>query len=212
MERSLGDHAVGREERWRLALLVLILAATALALAGLGNPFLGGGRQDSASHADVERKLAAARHDREVARLFQEGVAMLRVKDYGRAAAVFQQVLALAPAMPEAHVNAGYAFLGLGDAKSARDAFDTATNLRPDQINAYFGLGESLLALGDTLGALQAMETYVHRAPENDPFRRKAEAAAWELRAKLAEEKGGAAGSGQATGEAPAVNSAGSQP
>jgi hypothetical protein len=32
------------------------------------------------------------------------------------------------------------------------------------------------------------METYLHRAPQDDPFRMKAEAAVWELRAALAEE------------------------
>jgi tetratricopeptide (TPR) repeat protein len=125
----------------------------------------------------------------EVARRFEQGVVMLHAKDYQHALTAFHRVLEIDPNMPEAYVNAGYALLGMGDAKAAADFFDSATVLRPNQLNAYFGLGEALAALGDKLGALQAMETYLHRAPADDRFRQKAEAAVWELRAEVAKER-----------------------
>lgn len=181
---SEGGHVHEREERWRLALLAAVLAVAGTLLMGLRDKPVLKGEVDPASHVDTKRKQEAAQRKKEIDLRFKEGVAMLQAKAYDKALIAFHRVLELAPDMPEALVNAGYASLGLGDAKSARVFFDSATNLRPDQLNAYFGLGEALLALGDTLGALQAMETYIHRAPADDPFRRKAEAAAWELRGK----------------------------
>ena len=126
---------------------------------------------------------AQAKQQEEVKRRFSEGVLMLHAKQYEHALTAFHRVLELDPRMPEAHVNAGYALLGMERFQAAADFFDTATNLRPNQLNAYYGLGEALMAMGERQGALQAMETYLHRSPPDDPFRRKAEAAIWELRA-----------------------------
>lgn len=157
-----------------------------IALAGVigwqwdSSPF--SGRVKPEAHARQKLK-------NEIDKRFQEGVAMLHAKQYEHALTAFHRVLQLSPEMPEAHVNAGYALLGMGDAKAAADFFDSATMLRPDQMNAYFGLGEALQALGNKAGALQAMETYLHRSKPNDPFRRKAESAVWELRAELERER-----------------------
>ncbi|WP_265943516.1 tetratricopeptide repeat protein [Dechloromonas sp. A34] len=128
----------------------------------------------------------------ELDRRFKEGVLMLHAKQYEHALTAFHRVLQLDPKLPEAHVNAGYALLGMGNYQAAADFFDTATTLRPNQLNAYYGLGEALQAMGDKQAALQAMETYLHRSPAEDPFRRKAEAAAWELRAELEKSKAAA--------------------
>jgi tetratricopeptide (TPR) repeat protein len=125
----------------------------------------------------------------EIDRRFREGVMLLRKNQYQPALSAFYRVLELNPKMPEAHVNAGYALLGLGQYQAAADSFDTATNLRPDQLKAYFGLGEALQAMGDKQGALQAMEAFLHQSPPNDPFRRKAESAVWELRADLEKDR-----------------------
>ncbi len=125
----------------------------------------------------------------EIQRRFNEGVVMLHAKEYKHALTAFHRVLEIDPKMPEAHVNIGFALLGLDKPKAAADFFDTATVLRPDQMNAYYGLGEALNLLGDKLGALQSMETYLHRSPKDDPYRAKAEAAVWELRAALETEK-----------------------
>lgn len=135
---------------------------------------------------------ARQKQKEEIGKRFQEGVMMLHAKQYEHALTAFHRVLQLDPKMPEAHVNAGYALLGMGNYRAAADFFDTATTLRPNQLNAYYGLGEALQAMGDKQGALQAMETYLHRSPAEDPFRRKAEAATWELRAELERSKAAA--------------------
>jgi Tfp pilus assembly protein PilF len=179
-----------REERWRLLVLAAVILAVAAFAVSVSSKAPLSGKMDQARHAEAKRK-------EEVDRRFREGVAMLQAKQYEYALTSFHRLLQLAPEMPEAHVNAGYALLGMGQPKVARDFFETATNLRPNQLNAYFGLAEALQAMGDNFGALQAMETYVHLAPQDDPFRRKAEAAAWELRTKVDKERAGPAAKGQ---------------
>jgi len=150
-------------------------------------------------------KMKPEQHSRtkvkeEIDRRFNEGVVMLHAKQFEHALTAFHRVMQLDPKMPEAYVNAGYALLGMGDAKAAADFFDSATVLRPNQLNAYFGLGEALMVLGDKRGALQAMETYLHRSPQEDPFRRKAEAAVWELRAELSQANPGTTQAGPVPG------------
>jgi tetratricopeptide (TPR) repeat protein len=116
---------------------------------------------------------------------FQQGVAMLQAKQFEHALTAFHRVLALAPAIPEAHANMGFALLGLERYKEAADFFDSATTLRRDQLNAYYGLALALEGMGDLRGAIEAMRTYVHRAPQDDPYVRKANAALWEWQAQL---------------------------
>ena len=119
-------------------------------------------------------------HEDEIRRRFQQGVVMLHAKDYDHAITAFHQVLKFAPDMPEAHVNMGYALVGLGHFAQARDFFESATALRPQQVNAYYGLAVALEGLGDKRGAIGAMRTYVHLSAKDDPYRRKGEAALWE--------------------------------
>jgi tetratricopeptide (TPR) repeat protein len=164
----------------------LLLAAMAMTLGVVA--YLGWDKSPLSGRLQAEQHVQTRVRD-ELDRRFREGVALLQAKHYDQALAAFHRVLQLNPEMPEAHVNAGYALLGLGNYKAAADFFDTATTLRPNQMNAYFGLGEALQAMGDKQGALQAMETYLHRAAANDPFRRKAESATWELRAELEKER-----------------------
>ncbi|WP_295007647.1 tetratricopeptide repeat protein [uncultured Dechloromonas sp.] len=169
-------------ERWAFLLLGAALAVIALAL------FLGweksplSGRLQADKH--VENKVR-----NELDRRFRDGVALLQAKHYDQALTAFHRVIQLSPEMPEAYVNAGFALLGMGQYKAAADFFDSATTLRPNQMNAYYGLGAALQEMGDKQGALQAMETYLHRSPPDDPFRRKAESATWELREELAKER-----------------------
>lgn len=119
-------------------------------------------------------------HAAEIDERFQQGVVMLHAKKYEYAIAAFHQVLKYAPDMPEAHVNMGYALVGLGHHAQARDFFESATVLRPGQANAYYGMAMALEGLGDLRGAIGAMRTYAHLVPREDPHRRKAEAAVWE--------------------------------
>lgn len=189
-----GQRPAGRRAALWAGLFMLCLVAGGYFLARDGSVFTG--------PASI-RQHAVEKQQAEIARRFEEGVLMLHAKQYEHALTAFHRVLELDPRMPEAHVNAGYALLGMGRQQAAADFFDTATSLRPNQLNAYYGLGEALMALGDRQGALQAMETYLHRSPPDDPFRRKAEAAVWELRAAAAE-AAGAPDSGKGGGPAKA--------
>ncbi|HEX9179393.1 MAG TPA: tetratricopeptide repeat protein [Burkholderiales bacterium] len=130
-------------------------------------------RRDPSGHATEQRRA-------EIQARFNQAVVMLHAKQYEHAAAALHRVLELDPAIPEAHVNRGFAMIGLGRFPAARDFFLTAIELRPMQANAYYGLAEALEELGDIPGALGAMRTYLHLAPADDAFRRKAEAAIWE--------------------------------
>ena len=128
-------------------------------------------------------------HAAEIDQNFQQGVAMLHIKRYEFAVAAFHQVLKLAPDLPEAHVNMGYALVGLKQPKAAYDFFESATALRPQQANAYYGMALALEALGDIRGAIGAMRTYVHLVDEKDPHRRKAESALWEWEEQVKSQK-----------------------
>ncbi|HZW12611.1 MAG TPA: cbb3-type cytochrome c oxidase subunit I [Noviherbaspirillum sp.] len=134
----------------------------------------------AAAHVVQKRK-------EEIARQFAEGVAMLNARDYNAAASALHRVLELEPQMPEAHVNMGFAMIGLKKYEMARDFFEVAINLRTAQMNAYYGLAVALEKTGDLEGALGAMRTYVHRSNPEDPFVRKANAAIWEWESVLAE-------------------------
>ena len=117
----------------------------------------------------------------ELEREFARGVALLQQHDAAGAAAALHRVLRVAPQLPEAHVNLGYAMLDLGRAKEARVAFDQATTLRPMQANAYYGLALAHEALGERDAATGAMRSYLHLAREASPEHlRRARAALWE--------------------------------
>ncbi len=135
---------------------------------------------DPADHAREKSEV-------EIRDRFKQGVAMLNAKNYGQALTAFHRVIELSPEMPEAHVNAGFALIGMGRYSVAREFFEGALALRKDQVNAYYGLAEALEGLDDLPGALGAMRTYLHLAPQDDPYRRKAESAVWEWESKINE-------------------------
>ena len=123
---------------------------------------------------------------------FQRAVMMLHAKEYAHTLVALQQVLAIAPQMPEAYVNSGFALIGLERFAEAKQAFLFAIDLRPEQANAYYGLAVALDALQDRMGAMGAMYSYLHRADADDPFRRKAAAAVWEWEAERKQGSSGA--------------------
>lgn len=138
---------------------------------------------DPASHASSAR-------DAEVRRRFDAAVVMLHARQYEPAAAALHRVIELAPRMPEAHVNMGFAMLGLQRPAIARDFFEGATALRPDQANAYYGLALANESLGDLELALGAMRSYLHLARnEDEAHLRRARAALWEWESKLGERR-----------------------
>jgi tetratricopeptide (TPR) repeat protein len=152
-----------------------VLAAVLTALAAAGAWQLGRsraaltGETTPASHA--QERAQALKHS------FAGAVALLNARRYDEAASAWHEVLALAPRLPEAHVNMGYALIGLEQYALARDFFNSALELNARQHNAYFGLALALDKLGDRDGALGAMRTYVHLAGPGDRYRFKAEAA-----------------------------------
>ena len=136
-------------------------------------------RRDPQAHAGSARQA-------EVRRRFDEAVVMLHARQHDHAATALHRVLELDPRMPEAHVNMGFALLGLDRAAAARDFFDSATALEPGQANAYYGLAMAYEALGDLRLALSAMRSYLHLARnESDAHLRRARAALWEWEAQL---------------------------
>jgi|GEM_PF-7057730 len=126
-------------------------------------------QQALAAHA--QEKAAA-----ETQQKFQHGVAMLQAKRHQEAITAFHRVLQLAPALPEAHVNMGFALLGLARHAAARDFFAEAIKLNKHQINAYYGLALAQHGLNNLPAAIGAMRTYQHLIPADDPYRVRAEA------------------------------------
>jgi Tfp pilus assembly protein PilF len=78
--------------------------------------------------------------ERRVDERFQQAIGLLHAKQYDYAITALDSVLDMAPGMPEAYVNMGYAFIGLEEFGPARGAFEKAIDLKVDQVNAYYGL------------------------------------------------------------------------
>ena len=128
---------------------------------------LAGGPGKEAAHAEEQRKA-------ETKRRFEQGVAMLQMKEYQHAVTAFHRVLELDPKLPEAHINMGFAFYELGDYPGAQRFFEGALSLAPLLNNARYGLAISLQAKGDPAGATAALQGYLAAVDVNDPFRAKA--------------------------------------
>jgi tetratricopeptide (TPR) repeat protein len=132
-------------------------------------------------------RLAAGGRSTELRERFDAAVVMLRTKQYESAAAALRRVLELSPRMPEAHVNMGFAMLGLKRPSQARDFFQAATVIKADQANAYYGLALAYEADEDIELALGAMRSYLHLARAQDEAHlRRARAAIWEWETQLA--------------------------
>ena len=135
--------------------------------------------------AEAPNRLPINDHQPAFDRHFKQGVALLRAGKAGEAYQVLMAASAIAPNVPEALVNLGFAAIALERAEEAEAAFLRAIEIRPEQRNAYFGLAESRELQGDHRGAVHAMSAFLHLTPEDDPFRRRADAAIWEWRATL---------------------------
>lgn len=161
----------------RRAAICLIAVAGAL-LAGVV-PMSGAPK--NLSRLEHQRAMQQA----EVSQRFEQAVVMLHAREYEHAVTALHRLLELAPNMPEAHVNMGFALLGLGQHDAARASFMAATDLRPQQANAYYGLALAEEARSDYESALGGMRTYLHLASASDPHVARARAALWEWEAKL---------------------------
>jgi Flp pilus assembly protein TadD len=173
---------VSRRRDWRwigLALTLGAVLAGGMSIGSLGpaHPALAVGASAGAEGDDLAHQFAAA-------------VNMLRNGQHAQAASVLHRVIVLAPQSPEAHVNLGFAMLGLQRPALAHRAFERATELRPAQANAYYGLALASEAQGDLEPALGAMRSYLHLArAEDEAHLRRARAALWEWETRLAEER-----------------------
>ena len=116
---------------------------------------------------------------------FQQAVSMLQAGEFDNAVAALHDVLAVYPALPEAHVNMGYAMLGLGDTETAANFFHSASDLRPTLNNAYYGLALAEIENGNDRSALAAMQAFAHLASEDDRHLPRAQEFIWDLQAKL---------------------------
>ncbi|MFP8781358.1 tetratricopeptide repeat protein [Hydrogenophaga sp. RWCD_12] len=122
----------------------------------------------------------------ELHRRFDEAVVLLHARQHAKAVQALERVFELAPDMPEAHVNLGFALLGLEQPAEARRAFERAIDLRPNQANAYYGLALSHEAAHDLELAMGAMRSYLHLARhESESHLAKARSALWEWESQL---------------------------
>jgi len=174
-----------RDPRWRaLALAILAIAAGGTLFAALSD----GGWLSRRFPVHAALRSAPAQTTEPVRQdidlRFQQGVIMLHAKQYEHAMTAFHRVLELDPAMPEAHVNMGFALIGRERYGAARDFFESAIALRREQVNAYYGLAVALDGLHDRSGAIGAMRSFVHLSKADDPHLRKAQAALWEWEAE----------------------------
>lgn len=126
-------------------------------------------RADATGHAGQMRSV-------EIDRRFAQGVAWLNTKQFELAASEFHRVLELAPQMPEAQVNMGFAMLGEQRFPIAKDFFEAAIDLNRNQDNAYYGLAKALEGLRDLPGAMGAMRTYIHLNKADNAYTVKASA------------------------------------
>lgn len=187
---TLTTAAVRRAPRRRPALVLgglLALALVLVAVAGTSAPPSApavraealGAAHGQAPQVDADRHARSAR-EREIRSRFDQAVVMLHARQYELAIVALERVLQLAPRLPEAEVNLGFARLGAGQAQQARAAFERALEIRPDQSNAYYGLALASEALGDRAIARGAMRSYLHLSRGDAPHRSKARAALWE--------------------------------
>lgn len=169
-------------------LLLLVMLAMMSGFAGRAQFAYAPPQIETETLVDAEadpRGHARQYRQRQIEERFQQAVAMLHAREYDFAIKALGRVIELAPQMPEAYVNMGYALIGKQDYRAAAEVFSAAIELKPYQANAYWGLAVSLEQLKDLEGALGAMRTFIHLSPPNDPFLRKARSALWEWESSL---------------------------
>lgn len=115
------------------------------------------------------------KRQRELSARFQQGVAMLQLGEYEHAVTAFHRVLVIAPGLPEAHLNMGFALYELKDYQGAQRFFEGAKALAPDFHNVEYGLAVSLFAQDKTVEAVHHMARYLGKLKKDDPFREVAE-------------------------------------
>lgn len=159
--------------RWKIAVL-LSIAGSIMALGIVFTLLPASGSINSAPaifdpHTDPQRHMQQEQAA-EISTRFQQAVVMLHAKRYDEAITALQRVLKLDPRLPEAHVNMGFALLGLKQYEESQRSFETAIDLRSAQANAYYGLALAMKGMNDTEGAIGAMRSYIHLSSPDDPY------------------------------------------
>lgn len=127
------------------------------------------------SEQKLDPRHAEEMRQREISKRFEQGVAMLTMREFDHAVTAFHRVLTLAPRMPEAHLNMGFALFELKDYQGAQRFFEGVKVIAPSFPNADYGLALSLFAQNKNVEAIHFMANYLRQVSESDPFRRKAE-------------------------------------
>ena len=150
----------------RLRALGLTLAMIAITGALVWYLPGGSGGRPAADDFDVTRHMQAQR----VATRFREAVNLLHTGRHAEAVLAWEDVIAMAPGLPEARVNLGYAQLGLGQARAAEQAFRAALALRESQANAHYGLALALAKQRRWDEARSAMRRFLRHSGPQDPY------------------------------------------
>lgn len=169
-----------------LMLTIALISAIGVLIQQLSNP--NNEITTTNNQFDSTQHTAQQKHT-EIAKRYEQAVLMLHAEQYDYAATALHRVLELAPTMPEAHVNMGFALLGQGNTKAAHDFFQSTIELRPTQANAYWGLAVSLEALCDIEGAIGAMRTFIHLEDPDNKFITRARSALWEWETMVSKSK-----------------------
>jgi tetratricopeptide (TPR) repeat protein len=137
------------------------------------------------------RKHVESKKAEEIRTRFEQGVAMMQMRQYDFAVQAFHRVLELNPTLSEAHVNMGFALYERGDLADAQRFFEGAIALNKNQTNAYYGLAIAANAQKNFGVAVGAMRAWLHLTPADDPFRAKGEAMFDEMQRAFFEERKG---------------------
>lgn len=107
---------------------------------------------------------------------FNQGAALLEQYSYGKAAAIFEEVVKAAPDWTAARFNLGLAYFNMQEKRGAeeylsyaRDAFETVLRADPNHLHARFCLGLYHQHLGNNAEALACFEA-VYRADLTNPY------------------------------------------
>ncbi|WP_371374197.1 tetratricopeptide repeat protein [Thalassotalea aquiviva] len=136
---------------------------------------------DPNGHVEQQQGLQTQQH-------FKDAAELLRIGHHQQAITLLHKVLQRYPNLPEAHVNMGFAMLGLNDLQKAANSFAYAIELQPEFANSYYGLAMVAEQEQDWEIALSAMRTYIHLR-QDDSYLAKARAALDLWQSKLNESR-----------------------
>jgi tetratricopeptide (TPR) repeat protein len=122
---------------------------------------------------------------KEVRWLFDESSNALLQGDFNFAVESLKKIKEIQPALPAVSINLGFAYVGLEQYTDAADEFQRALQLAPAEPTAYYGLALVYEHRNQLDLAVSSMKTFIHLAPQEHAFRRKAESAVWEWESSM---------------------------